>query len=197
MTNMRSATRTLTVQAADRAQWRAWLHHNGEIVREVWLVIQHAASTSPGVRCREAVEEALCFGWIDSTVRRRDAESWYQRFNPRRARSTWRPLNRQLVERLTAQGLMTPAGETVVHQAKRTGTWSILADAQNGVVPSTCGRSSTPSRPRPQGFDAYSRSKKRGILEWIASAKRPETRQRRITRTIEASAPGNDEGRTR
>jgi uncharacterized protein YdeI (YjbR/CyaY-like superfamily) len=176
------------VRAADRTQWRAWLRDNCESAGEVWLVIQHVRSAIPGIGRREAVEEALCFGWIDSVARGRDADSWYQRFSPRNPRSAWSNLNRRLVEQLTEQGLMTPHGQAAVDLAKRTGTWLMLADAQNGVVPHDLREQLDAVETAATGFDAYSRSQKQAILGWIASAKRPETRQRRITRTIEAAA---------
>lgn len=106
-----------------------------DLADEVWLVIQHANSATRSVSHRDAVEEALCFGWIDSLAHRRDAESLWQQFTPRTPRSAWSNVNRELVERLTALGLMTPPGQAAVDLAKRTGTWSMLADAQNGIVP--------------------------------------------------------------
>jgi uncharacterized protein YdeI (YjbR/CyaY-like superfamily) len=177
-----------TFQAADRAQWRAWLRDNCQTADEVWLVIQHASSATPSVRHDEAIEEALCFGWIDSLARKRDAESRYQRFTPRNPRSAWSKVNRELVERLTAQGLMTPHGQAAVDLAKRTGTWSMLADAQDGVVPDDLRERLAADEAAARHFDAFSRSTKRAILEWIARAKRPETRQRRIARTVESAA---------
>lgn len=135
MTAMTTATTMRILQAEDRGQWRAWLCDNCVKDDEIWLVIQHANSATRSVGHRDAVEEALCFGWIDSLTRRRDADSRWQRFTPRNPRSAWSNINRELVERLTVQGLMTPHGQAAVDLAKRTGTWSMLAAAQNGVVP--------------------------------------------------------------
>ena len=101
-----------------------WLRDNGDTADEMWLVIHHGDSATPSVRHHEAIEQALCFGWIDSLARKRDAESWCQRFTPRNPRSAWSKVNRELVDRLTAQGLMTPHGQAAVDLAKRTGTWS-------------------------------------------------------------------------
>ena len=185
---MPSATSMAPMQVAGRAEWRAWLQDNGETAGDVWLVIQRAGSPTPGIGQNDAIDEALCFGWIDSTARRRDTESWYQRFSPRNPRSTWSDVNRRRVEVLSAQGLLTPRGQAAVDYAKQIGTWLMLADAQNGVVPLDLRAQLDAVETAAIGFDAYSRSKKRGILEWIASAKRPGTRQRRITRTIEAAA---------
>jgi len=97
-------------------------------------VIQHVRSATPGIRHVDAIEEALCFGWIDSLARKRDATSWCLRFTPRNPRAAWSNVNRDRVERLTAQGLITPHGQAAVELAKQTGTWAMLADAQNGIV---------------------------------------------------------------
>ena len=185
---MTTATITGTFQAADRAQWRAWLQDNSQTAKEVWLVIQHARSATPSVGHHDAIEEALCFGWIDSQARKRDAESWCLRFTPRRPRAAWSNVNRELVERLTTQGLMTPHGQAAVDLAKQTGTWAMLADAQNGVVPDDLREQLAADETAAGHFDAFSRSTKRAILEWIARAKRPETRQRRMARTVECAA---------
>ena len=192
MTAMSTRTDIRTFQAANRAEWRAWLRDNCETADEVWLVIRHVRSgaeeSQPSVRHDEAIEEALCFGWIDSLARKRDAGSWCLRFTPRNPRGAWSNVNRELVERLTAQGLMTPPGQAAVDLAKRTGTWSVLADAQNGVVPDDLRERLAADEAAAGHFDAFSRSARRAILEWIARAKRPETRQRRIARTVECAA---------
>ena len=131
MTAMTTARIMRTLHAETRTQWRAWLQDNCDTADEVWLVVQHANSATPSVGHKDAVQEALCFGWIDSLTRKRDAESRWQRFTPRKPRSAWSNLNRDLAERLTMEGLMTPHGQVAVDRAKRTGTWSMLADAQN------------------------------------------------------------------
>ncbi|HYO17549.1 MAG TPA: hypothetical protein VES02_02625, partial [Dermatophilaceae bacterium] len=110
MTAMTTATNMRTLHAANRGQWRAWLRDNCETAHEVWLVIQHVRSATPSVGHGDAIEEALCFGWIDSRARKRDAESWCLRFTPRNPRGAWSNVNRNLVDRLTAQGLMTTHG---------------------------------------------------------------------------------------
>lgn len=108
---------------ASRQEWRQWLAANGQSAKSVWFVINKAAATRPGVRYTDAVEEALCFGWIDSQTRRRDKETTYQRFSPRRAKSPWSHSNRERVERLVAAGLMTPRGQAEIDAAVRDGRW--------------------------------------------------------------------------
>jgi uncharacterized protein YdeI (YjbR/CyaY-like superfamily) len=172
------------VEPATREQWRGWLQANAASAAEVWLVIPHARSGRPGIGHREAIEEALCFGWIDSLARRHDDSSWRQRFSPRRPGAAWSKINRELVEELTAQGHMTPMGQAAIDLAKRTGTWSVLADAQNGVVPDDLRAALDADPAAAAGFAALSPSARRAALESIARAVRPETRRRRISATV-------------
>jgi uncharacterized protein YdeI (YjbR/CyaY-like superfamily) len=172
------------VEPATREQWREWLDAHAASAAEVWLVIPHARSGRPGISHREAIEEALCFGWIDSLARRHDDSSWRQRFSPRRPAAAWSNVNRELVEQLTAEGRMTPAGQAAVDLAKRTGTWSVLADAQNGVVPDDLRAALDADPAAAAGFAALSPSARRAALESIARAVRPQTRRRRIAATV-------------
>ena len=175
------------VEPATREQWREWLAAHAASAAEVWLVIPHASSGRPGVSHREAIEEALCFGWIDSLARRHDDSSWRQRFSPRRPTAAWSKINRELVGELTAQGRMTPAGQAAIDLAKQTGTWSVLADAQDGVVPDDL-RAALDAEPgAAAGFAVLSPSMRRAALESIARAVRPETRHKRIAATVARS----------
>ncbi|WP_206791839.1 YdeI family protein [Amycolatopsis sp. MtRt-6] len=164
-------------------EWRSWLAKSRET--SVWLVIRRRGSAVPGVRIHEAMEQALCFGWIDSKALRRDAESTYLCFTPRKPGSTWSRVNRERVARLTAAGLMTPAGQAVVDLARRNGTWDVLAEAQDGVVPADLRSALEADTVAARCFAGFPPSSRRMILEWIAKAKRPETRQRRIAKTVE------------
>lgn len=112
---------------ADLAAWREWLAENGERSTGVWLVTFSATSEVPSLRFREAIEHALAYGWVDSKAKKRDAVSTYLRFSPRGPRSTWGAGNRRRVERLEAQGLMTPAGTRLVELAKAEGRWPAVA----------------------------------------------------------------------
>lgn len=111
-----------TFYASSAADWRAWLaEHESE--SEVWLVIRHQDSTTRSVRYGEAIEQALCFGWIDSRARKREAGSFELRFTPRRPRSRWSRSNRQRAARMIEAGLMTPHGQAVIDAAQRNGDW--------------------------------------------------------------------------
>lgn len=113
----------MDVVASNAEEWRAWLDTHGRSETEVWLIIAHKGSGRPSLRYHEAVEHALCYGWIDGLHRKHDAHSSRLRFSPRRPRSTWSALNRERAERMVAQGLMTEAGHTAIDLAKTRGTW--------------------------------------------------------------------------
>lgn len=134
------------------------------------------------------MEEALCFGWVDSTANTYDAVSSVQYFAPRKPQSKWSLTNHERVERLIASGLMMPAGQAVIDLAKRTGTWEVLVSAQKTEVPADLQRAFNKSKTAHKHFSAFPPSSRRPILEWIASAKRPETRSRRIAETVALAA---------
>lgn len=176
-----------SLSCADVSEWRGWLEANGRTERSVWLVVHREAD---GLNLAAAVEHALCFGWIDSKTVRRDERTTYQCFTPRNPRSTWSKVNRERVERLTAAGLMRPAGAELVAHARSVGTWDLLADAQNLIVPPDL-RAALAADPRAdENFQAFPPSTRRTILEWITLAKRAETRSRRIAETVEQAAAG-------
>lgn len=112
-----------TFYASDTAEWRNWLAENAESAKEIWLVIHHKDSPLPSPRYHEAIEQALCFGWIDSHARKNDQDSSLLRFSPRRARSNWSKLNRQRAAKMIEQGLMTEAGQAAIAMAMAKGTW--------------------------------------------------------------------------
>ncbi|NED94163.1 hypothetical protein G1H11_02435 [Phytoactinopolyspora alkaliphila] len=111
------------VFASTAEEWREWLIRNSQSEKEVCLVIQHKDSSTPSVRYHEAVEQALCFGWIDGLHRKRDAHSSQLRFTPRKQRSSWSRLNRQRAAAMIELGLMTPQGQAAIDAAKERGTW--------------------------------------------------------------------------
>jgi uncharacterized protein YdeI (YjbR/CyaY-like superfamily) len=173
-----------TFYAKSRAEWRKWLEQNHQSEKLVWLVIPHKNSKLPGVSYEEAVEEALCFGWIDSKANRKDAESYYQLIAKRNPKSYWSQSNRQRVEKLIEQGLMTKAGLEAVELAKKTGTWTAMEKIQNAEIPEDLQRLFDQNKKAFENFQAFPTSSKQIILYWISSAKRPETRQKRIQDTV-------------
>ena len=124
-----------TFSASTTEDWRAWLARNCRSQKEVWLVIHHSGSGAPGPRYHEAIEQALCYGWIDSHARKHDADSWILRFTPRKPRSTWSRVNRDRAAKMTEQGLMTEYGQALIDLAKATGTWQAVSGADSAVIP--------------------------------------------------------------
>lgn len=177
-----------TFRARSREEWRNWLEENGQIEKSVWAIIYQKRSKVPSVRFHDAIVDALCYGWVDSKAAPRDEESCYLLFSPRNPKSTWGRINRARAEEMIRLGLMRPPGFAAIELAKRTGTWDSLKDAQNCVIPDDLQSLFDQNEVGYRNFQAFPPSSKRLILEWIAKAKRPETRQRRITQTVELAA---------
>ncbi len=169
----------------DRARWREWLIANHISSAGVHLISWRKGAGRTSVPYEEAVEEALCVGWIDSVGGKLDEERSLQWFSPRRARSGWARSNKERIERLIAAGQMLPAGLAAIDEAKRNGTWSMLDDVENLVVPPDLAAALDANPGAREHWDVFSRSPRRAILEWIAQAKRPETRARRIAEAVD------------
>lgn len=172
----------------DRAGWRAWLIANHASSSGVHLVSWRRGSGRTSVAYEEAVEEALCVGWIDSVAGRLDEERSLQWFSPRRPGSGWARSNKDRVTRLIADGRMLPAGLAAVEEAQRTGSWTLLDDIENLVVPDDLGAALDATPPAREHWDAFTRSPRRAILLWIDQAKRPETRAKRVAEIAEYAA---------
>lgn len=176
------------IHPADRAAWRAWLAENHTRPTGVWVVMDRRGTNPTQVDYEASVEEALCFGWIDSKVVKLDAERTLQWFSPRRPRGTWARTNKIRVDRLAAAGLMMPAGLAVIEQAKRDRTWTLLDDVEDLVVPEDLGAAFEAVPPARANWDGFSRSSRRAILVWIVQAQRAETRAARVTETARRAA---------
>lgn len=177
-----------TFYAESRSEWRKWLARNCRSENRVWLIVYHAASPTPSVSFQEAIEEAICFGWIDSKGKRRGPDSAYLCFSRRNPKSTWGKTSRERAERMIRAGLMTANGRRMIETARRTGTWDRLADAQNTVVPPDLKRALAEDHAAKEAFQGFAPSSRRIVLQWIAMARRPETRQRRIRQAVELAA---------
>jgi uncharacterized protein YdeI (YjbR/CyaY-like superfamily) len=143
---------------------------------------------SQAVRYSEAVKEALCFGWIDSKVKSLDEERYMQIFTPRKPKSVWSKLNKQYIEELIEQGLMTPSGLEKIEAAKQDGSWNKLDAIEQLIIPADLKKALEANETANRYFEAFSNSSKKNILFWIESAKRPETRLKRIEQTISSAA---------
>jgi len=171
-----------------RAEWRAWLGAHHARSEGVWLVFFKKATGKPRVTYDEAVEEALCFGWIDSKPGKLDEERSMLYFAPRKPGSGWSKPNKERVARLLEAGLMAPAGLAKVEAAKRDGSWNALDAVEALTIPPDLEAALATNETARVHFSAFPRSVKRGILEWIVSAKKPETRAKRIQETVTLAA---------
>ena len=172
-----------TYHAPSRADWRVWLEQHHRQEKSVWLIIYRKESATPSVYYDEAVDEALCFGWVDSKPNKRDEESYFQFFSRRNPKSNWSRVNKQKVAALIEAGRMAEPGYEMVRLAQESGTWTALDEVENGVVPEDLQAALDQYEHAAQHFAKFPRSVKRGILEWIFNAKRNETRQKRIDET--------------
>src|SRR5579883_642961 len=177
-----------TFYAKDRKEWRAWLEKNHQTSPGVWLIYYKKNSGKSRVPYDEAVEEALCFGRIDSRPNALDDERYMQLFSPRKPKSVWSKLNKQRVEALIQQGLMTEAGLQKIELAKQDGSWNKLDAIEELEIPEDLKNALEANEPANTYFNAFSNSSKKNILWWIESAKRPETRLKRIEETVTLAA---------
>ncbi len=174
-----------TFYPKSRQEWREWLQDNHNIKQSVWLIYYKKKSNIPTVIYSEAVDEALCFGWIDSKAKPLDEEKFMQFFSKRKTNSVWSKVNKEKIERLTKEGLMTKAGFETVEIAKQNGSWSILDEAESLLIPDDLDKE-LEKRPNAKTyFLGLSRSDKRNVLQWLVLAKRQETRQKRIIEIVE------------
>lgn len=176
------------VAPANRAAFRAWLAANHARSDSIWLVHDKDARRRGGLTYAEAVEEALCFGWIDSVVRRRDARHYLQLFSPRKRRSAWSKINKARVERLATEGRMAPPGLAKVEAAKVDGSWTLLDGVEQLVIPPELGRALGARPVARRHFEAFPASVKKALFYWVVSAKRPETREKRIATIVDKAA---------
>lgn len=168
---------------ASREAWRRWLSTNGDRRDGLWIVYRKPSSTLQGPTYEDLVEEALCFGWIDSQNRRVDDDRQIQWFSPRRKGGIWSALNKRRIERLARQGLIAPPGQAAIDKAKADGSWSQAEAAEALIVPTDLDAAmSTRTR---AAYEALSNSAKQQLLWTVYSAKRPETRRARVDRAIE------------
>jgi uncharacterized protein YdeI (YjbR/CyaY-like superfamily) len=175
-------------QPADRADWRRWLEENYGSSPGVWLVYYKQSSGKRSISYSDAVEEALCFGWIDSLGSTLDDERTMLLFSPRNPRSGWAKTNKARIEKLTEQGLMTEAGLKAIEVAKQNGAWDALDAAEEMQMPDDLQRALVLNEVARKNFEAFPPSSKKIIFHWIAGAKRAETRAKRVEETVTSAA---------
>lgn len=161
---------------------------NHESAESIWLVTFKKTSGKPYVSYDVVVEEALCFGWIDSLPRKLDDERTMLLLSPRKPGSAWSKANKERVERMNAAGKMRPAGLRKIEEAKADGSWTFLDDVEALVVPDDLAAALAEYENAEKNFADFPPSTKRGILEWIKHAKRAETRSKRVRETAELAS---------
>ncbi len=176
------------VRPKSRKAWRGWLEKNHASSNGVWLVYAKKHSGLPSLTYNDAVEEALCFGWIDSKINPIDDAFYMQVFTPRKRESAWSALNKARVERLLAAGLMTPAGLTVVKAAKDSGTWNAMKHVEELTIPPDLKKAIKANPDASRNWVSYSASRRKGVLYRLAGARRPETRARYLQDIIKNMA---------
>lgn len=165
--------------------WRKWLEKNHLSKQSVWLVFYNKNADKKSITWGEAVNIALCFGWIDSKKIKIDEKTSHQFFSKRKANSTWSKINKEKVRQFIDNGLMTEAGYKSIEIAKQNGSWTILDDVEELIIPKDL-KAALKNKPVAKDyFESLSRSVKKAILQWLVLAKRQETRQKRITEIVE------------
>ncbi len=189
------ATRSQQLHFVDRDDWRAWLEANHATAQEAWLVIHKKHASKSGLSLEDAVEEALCFGWIDGVMHRIDDEKFALRLSPRKKDSVWSQINKRRVAKLIKQGRMTEAGLAKIKEAKANGQWraaTLREDTAN--IPLDLKQALKANSQAQRNFDQLASSHKQQFIYWITSAKTDTTRQRRIAETIKRVAENKKPG---
>ncbi len=163
---------------------RKWLKKNHLIEESVWLVLHKKSSPKHSITWREAVDVALCFGWIDSKKIKVDEETSHQFFSKRKAKGTWSKINKQIIEQLVEKGLMEEAGYKSIELAKLNGSWSILDEVEELIIPDDL-EAAFAFKPNARDyFLSCSKSARKAMLQWLVLAKRAETRQNRVSEIV-------------
>jgi uncharacterized protein YdeI (YjbR/CyaY-like superfamily) len=176
------------VFADDRVTWHAWLEANHATARGAWLVTWRPRSGRTGLDYEAAIEEALCFGWVDSTGGSYDDDRGKLYFAPRKPRSGWAATNKARVERLIAAGRMAPAGHAAIERARANGSWEVLDSVERLEVPDDLAAALAADPAAGANFGTFPPSARKQMLAWVAFARRPETRAARIAKIAEAAA---------
>ena len=177
-----------TFYPTSQQQWRQWLEENHRSKQAVWLVHYKKKSGVPTISWSEAVDEALCFGWIDSVRKTLDNETFIQFFSKRKPNGTWSKVNKEKIRQLVEAGLMTQAGLESIETAKQNGSWTILDEVEELILPNDLEIEFNTQPGSKDFFLSLSKSVRKAMLQWLVLAKQPETRQKRIREIVELAA---------
>ncbi len=172
----------------NRDEWRKWLEKNYKTAKEVWLV-HYKKHVGIGIQLEETVEEALCFGWIDGKLRRIDEERFMLRYSPRKPNSVWSKYNRERAERLIEAGKMTPAGLSIIEEAKKRGSWDkAYADLERDRIPRDLRKALAEDKIAMENFQRFANSYRNMYIQWVKSAKTGKTRRERIEKVVKQAS---------
>ena len=187
-----------TTHPKTRSDWRKWLEKNHSTSPGVWMIYYKKETGKRKFDMAEAVEEALCFGWIDSVAQKLDDERTMQKFTPRKPKSVWSKINKQRIEKLIEQKLMAPVGLVKIELAKKNGSWDTLNSSDlhtdNNSMPDELEKALSKNKKALANFLAFPPSYRKRFLFWIDSAKTPETKAARIKQTIIMAAANKKPG---
>lgn len=174
-----------TYYAKDRKSWRAWLEKNHSKEQGVWLIYYKKSSGKNRVSYADAVEEALCFGWIDSIMHPIDEHKYKQKFTPRKTKSVWSALNKKRVEKLIKENLMEPAGLKIIATGKENGSWTKIDHVENFEIPGDLKKTFSRNKKLAKYFEGLGKFRQKQWLYRLGNAKLPETRAKRISALVE------------
>jgi len=169
-----------TITPTSREAWHNWLDQNHATVPAVWVVYYKKAANQPTVAYSDAVDESLCYGWIDSKAQTIDAFQYRQYFCPRKPKSVWSKVNKAKIERLIAENRMQPAGYACIAAAKANGTWTTLDDVEEGIIPADLAAAFAQHPTAQQFYATLSRSDQRNLLAWLVLTGTEATKQKKI-----------------
>ena len=176
---------TFDLEFVDRCEWRRWLEENHSSKKEIWVIIHKKNSGNRGLRYDEAVEEAICFGWIDGKMQSINATRFRQRFTPRKKRSIWSKSNRDRAEKMIREEKMAVAGFEAVCEAKGNGRWDVAYSSKTApTIPEDLSEALKKNEVAWKNFSGFSNSTKFQYVYWVNNAKKDETRRKRIARVV-------------
>jgi len=178
----------LEYYASDRQSWRKWLEKNHARAGSVWLIIFKKDSGTPSLVYAEAVEEALCFGWVDSKPNKRDDKSFALYFAARKPKSPWSKINKERIARLIKEKKIHPSGLAKINAAKKDGSWTALDTIEALIMPDSLAKAFSKNKKALKFFEAFPPSVKKALYQWVQSAKTDATREKRIAETITKAA---------
>lgn len=166
-------------------QWRDWLHDNHrKFPKGIYLIFFKLETGIPTMRWEEAVKEALCYGWIDSTVKSLGEGKRRQYFSPRNPKSVWSAVNKSHLKDLEKEGLLHKSGKKTINEAKKNGSWTALDDVENLIIPEDLQKSFDKNPQAFENYKSFPRGSRKSYLYWLNHAKRSETREKRISEII-------------